>query len=185
MTDPVGVLTAVSVTNGSAINSITSAMSSKLTSSGNITAVQVTLTTDTDAGTTMTVQGVAVTSGETFTHNFRTVPTIAITVKNGSTTNNYTLTVYDELQETNVSNIMNLGWWPARHVSGDLDTYTAGGLAIDLGLFYPKFVVNIMITDGFTGYFDVNTKKLKVYKGQTEATKAELAAAKYDMILME
>lgn len=189
--EPVPALATVVVTNGAAVTvpGTPGPMYCKLGSTGDITNVTVTLTTANDTDT-VTVNGAALTS-LTFSHNFKTGPTVTIVVANagaaeGTSPVTYTLTVYDGVQEVNVANIINIGWWPARRVTGDLDKYAAGGLYIPLGTFKPKFVVNVQITDGFVGYFDIASGKLKVYKSnKTEATEADLATAKYDMILME
>lgn len=187
--EPVPALSAVAVTNGSAVV-VASTMYSKLTSSGDITDVSVTLTAA-NVGDVIKVNGVTVTSGTAFTHDFKAGPTIAIVVSNAeaadpTATANYTLTVYDGVQEINVATITNIGWFGARAISGDLDSYTAGGMLIALGSFKPKYVINIMISDGFTGYFDFANKKLKVYKApNTEATANDLSTATYSMILME
>jgi len=181
--EPVGVLTAVSVSGGATIDSITSAMSCKL-NTGDITNVSVTLTAD--AGSTIKVDGKSVTSATAFVHDFQTKPTISIKVTNGSDNHTYTLTVYDEIQEVKFSTVKNVGWFGARAISGDLDAYAAGGLAIPMGNFKPKYVINVQITSGYTGFFDVDTKKLIVYSAAgTEATAANIRAEKYSLLLME
>ncbi len=188
--EPVPALATVTVTNGSAVT-VASTMYSKLTSSGDITNGSVTLTAA-NAGDLIKVNGTTVTSGTAFVHDFKNDgATLTIVVSNAeaadpTATANYTLTVYDGTQEINVATITNIGWFGARAISGDLDSYTAGGMPIALGSFKPKYVINIMISDGFTGYFDFANKKLKVYKApNTEATANELSTATYSMILME
>ena len=181
--EPVGVLTAVSVAGGATIDSITSAMSCKL-NTGDITKVSVTLTAD--AGSTIKVDNKAVTSATAFVHDFQKKPTITIKVTNGSDNNTYTLTVYDELQEVKLATVKNMGWFGARAITGDLDAYTAGGISIPMGNFKPKYVINIQVTNGYTGFFDVNTKKLIIYSAAgTEATAANIRAEKYSLLLME
>lgn len=178
------VLTAVSVTNGSAINSITSAMSSTLTSSGDIKSVQITLTCD--DGSTIKVGNSTVTSGTAFLHDFSKNPKITIKVTQDSTTNTYTLTVIDGLQDATVSTVARVGWYAARCISGDLDAYTAGGMTLPIGNFTPRFVVNVQITEGYIGVYDLETKKLIVYSAAgTEASASALKTARYNVILME
>ena len=183
MTDPTGVLTAVTVTNGSAINSITSAMSSTLTSSGNIKAVTVTLTAD---GGTIKVNNVAVTSGTAFIHDFSDSKPITIKVTLNDTTTTYTLTVIDAIHTSKLGIIQRMGWFAARSISGDLDAYAAGGLTLPLGNFTPRFVINVQVSEGFIGEYDLETKKLKVYSAAgTEAQASALKTARYNVILME
>lgn len=182
MTDPTGVLTAVSVANGSAINSITAAMSSTLTSAGNIKAVSVTLTAD---GGVIKVNNVTVTSGTAFLHDFSDNKPVTIKVTLNDTTNTYTLTVIDGLLSAGFSTIERVGWFAARCVTGDLDAYTAGGIVLPLGSFKPKFVVNVQVTEGFIGVYDLEEQKLKVYSAAgTEANASALKTATFNVVLM-
>jgi len=128
-----------------------------------------------------------ITSGTAFSANLTSsgVITITATVDTAAT---YTLTItkgtFDDLQSVAIEDISNFGWSGARHISGDLDTYVSGGLAIPLGTFKPRFVINVMVTDGFVGYFDIASGKLKVYKSGSEATVNQLKNSSYDMILL-
>jgi len=177
-------LTAVTVAGQSV--AVSSSMSKVLPYGTSLTSVSVVLTADSG---TITAGGQTVSSGTAFNVNFASASALSISITDDLTTNNYTLTVTaaaaDEIQETSVGVITNVGWFAARCITGDLDAYTAGGLVIPMGNFDPKYVINIMITEGFTGEFDIATKKLKVYKAGVEATKANLATATYSLILME
>lgn len=187
MADPL--LSAVSVTNGSAIGSVTSSMTSVLTSSGNIKAVTVTLTVVAASKVKVNGADVPVTSTTaSFIHDFSNSKpvTIVVTDSAGENPETYTLLVVDELQDMTMTTITKVGWFSAREFKGDLDAYTAGGVPITTGSFKPKHIVSIQITGGFWGEFDFENSKLKVYKAVgTEATKADLAAARFQMILME
>jgi len=161
-------------------------MSIELPSTANLASISVKLTAD--AGSTITFGGTTVTSGTAFTADFSGgAATIVVTQDEAS--NTYTLTVtkgtWDDVQDVSGASITKVGWFSAKEFKGDLDTYASGGITIPLGSFKPKYVVNIMITEGFTGEFIFSTGKLKVYKGGSEATKAQLKTATYSMILME
>lgn len=178
------VLTAVSVANGSAINSITSSMSSTLTSSGDIHNVSVTLTCD--AGSSITVNGVAVTSATAFLHDFSDARPLTIVVTQDASSNTYKLTVVDGILDSSVATIARVGWFAARCFTGDLDAYSAGGIALPLGNFKPRFVINVQVTDGFIGEYDIATQKLKVYSAAgTEASAGALGNSHFNVILME
>lgn len=190
--EPEPALSAVSVANGGAVTvpQTPGPMYSELTSSGDITNVSVTLT-GANAGDVIKVNGTTVTSGTAFIHDFKNDgATLTIVVSNPgavdpTATANYTLTVYDGVQETKMSTIQHVGWFGARCISGDLDAYD-GGLTLALGNFKPKFVISVQVSNGFTGYFDIPTGKLKVYKApNTEANASELSTSKYSVILME
>lgn len=183
-------LTSVKV-NGTTVT-VSDSMAIELPSTTTMTAVPVILTAAEGYG--ITFRGTAVTSGTSFNANFSETSSATIVVTataDESDTKSYSLTVtkgtWDGVLESGVVQITKMGWFAAREFNGDLDTYAAGGLAVPLGSFKPKHVINIMITGGFTGEWDFTNKKLKVYKGGSEATTAQLrtAEAKYTMILME
>lgn len=184
-------LTGITV-NGTAITPIASSMSIELPSTANLASIPVVLTAA--EGCTVTFRGTAVTSGTSFNANFSEASSAAIVVTSSAeppVVEEYTVTVtqgsWDDVFESGMVTIARMGWFAAREFNGDLDTYTPGGIAVPLGSFRPKHVINVMVTGGFTGEWDVVDKKLKVYKAGTEATQAQLksANAKFTMILME
>ena len=75
------------------------------------------------------------------------------------------------------------GWAGTRVFSGTIESYTEDGVDIGLGLFVPRFPISVQIKGGYTGYFDIATKKLLVYSAAglqaTSATNIE-----YTVILM-
>lgn len=81
------------------------------------------------------------------------------------------VTVRPDAAVCNVTTPNSAGWINTRNVYGNLSKYTKGGMTIELGRFRPKQVIGLQIDKGYTGYFDIETKKLKVYKAcDTEAT---------------
>lgn len=174
---------------GRDVGTIKSSMAITLPSTTDMTAVPIKVTgTGTLTAAVGSNPATTVTSDTAFNANLSAsgVVTLTSTVDTATT---YTLTItkgsYDEQQEVTISPFIRVGWFAAREFKGDLDTYEAGGIAIPVGGFTPRHVINIQITGGFTGEFDIATKKLKVYKAGVEATKAQLATATYSMILME
>lgn len=182
-----GEITAVQVAGRNV--TVASSMAITLPSTTNMSAVSIKVT---GTGTLTAAVGsnspAEITSGTAFNADLSSSGVVHLT-STVDTATEYTLTItkgtFDEIQETKMSSITNFGWSGARAFEGDLDAYAAGGLAIPLGTFKPKYIVNIQISGGFTGEFIISSGKLKVYKAGVEATKAQLQTATYSMILME
>jgi hypothetical protein len=170
---------------------IADTMSITLPSTADFTALTI---VPTSAGNYITIGTTTKASGQSFTVSVTSGTAFNVVVQDAASeptdTKTYSLTItkgsYDELLESNMTTIKNMGWFAAREFSGDLDSYAAGGIAIPMGSFKPKYVINIQITGGYWGEWDFANGKLKVYKAVgTEATKADLTSATFRMILME
>jgi hypothetical protein len=116
-----------------------------------------------------------------------------VTAEDGTTTRTYTatITVADAPSPAPVVTASaNLGvkprvpgWAGTRVFSGTIESYTEDGVDIGLGLFVPRFAISVQIKGGYTGYFDIATKKLLVYSAPgTQATSA--TDIEYTVILM-
>lgn len=105
-----------------------------------------------------------------------------VTAEDTFTTKQYVVSVLANLENAVVSYKPRItGWAGVRVVSGDIDSYETGG--VDLGLdFVPRFAISVMIDGPYTGYFDVATKKLKVYNSSGEVS--SLTDVKYTIVLM-
>ena len=83
-----------------------------------------------------------------------------------------------------VENMTAVGWSAVKVATGPLKKYKSGGMTIDTGSLKPRYVVSVMIPGGFTGDFDVATKKLTVYKGGSEASAEDLSDTEYTIFMM-
>ena len=80
--------------------------------------------------------------------------------------------------------INKIGWIDSIVIEGVISEYAEGGIELDLGNSAPKYVISVMIDGGYTGYYDIETNKLKVYASAgTEAS--DISDVKYTVILME
>ena len=125
--------------------------------------------------------------------DFTSDVTYVVTAEDGTTTRTYTatITVADAPSPAPVvTPSTNLGvkprvpgWAGTRLFTGTIGTYAEGGIDLGLGLFVPRFAISVLIDGPYTGFFDVATKKLKVYGSSGEAS-GNLSTVKYSVILM-
>ena len=115
--------------------------------------------------------------------DFSNPVTYTVTAEDGEHTKTYVASVVADLVNASASYKPRItGWAGVRVITGDIDSYSAGG--VDLGLdFTPRFAVSVMIDGPYTGYYDVATKKLKVYNSSGEVT--SLTDVAYTVVLMK
>lgn len=108
-----------------------------------------------------------------------------VTAEDGATKKSYTVyvTVRPDATVLKVHTFNAIGWSNVRTVIGNLASYTAGGIDLKLGFFHPKFVLGIQVDKGYIGYYDLNTKKLRVYKSTGVEASAD-ETVEYSVVLM-
>lgn len=135
------------------------------------------------------IDGKEVAFGTSMTHDFTKKPVLVVKFVDSGDTSQYTVFSFARLNmahDVTMDTIKRVGWFAARCFEGDLDGYSAGGLALPLGGFRPRFVINVQVDNGYTGYYDLENNVLKVYASpNTEATANQLTTARYSVILME
>lgn len=107
-----------------------------------------------------------------------------VTAEDETTTRVYSVIVKVKPDATviGVHNFTTPGWSNVRNIIGNLGSYTAGGIDLNLGSFSPKFVIGVQVDKGYVGYYDLNAKVLRVYKAGVEATANE--TVEFSVILM-
>lgn len=117
--------------------------------------------------------------------NFTTAQTYTVTAEDATTTQAYTVTVTvaADATTTQVGIIPKMGWFDALYATGSLDAYTSGG--VDIGIKDAvKAVVGVQVSGGYIGYFDVGTKKLKIYSSVgTEA--GDVNGIEYSVLVLK
>lgn len=117
--------------------------------------------------------------------SFTSPVSYTVTAEDGTTKRVYSVIVKEKPDATviGVHNFTAPGWSNVRNVIGNLGSYVAGGIDLRLGSFSPKFVIGVQVDKGYIGYYDLNTKRLRVYK----STGAEASAdetVEYSVVLM-
>ena len=80
-------------------------------------------------------------------------------------------------------NFRQMGWSNVKCVTGSLENYRSGGISLNLRSFSPRFVIGIQVDKGYTGYYDLESQKLKVYKGVNEEASAD-EYVRFSVLLM-
>ena len=116
--------------------------------------------------------------------DFSNPVTYTVTAEDTHTTKTYVASVVADLVNASVSYKPRItGWAGVRVVTGDIDAYSAGG--VDIGIdFVPRFAISVSIDGPYTGFYDIATRKLKVYGSSGEASSLP-ADTKYVVVLMK
>lgn len=154
---------------------------------GVISGTAIAVTFPTGTAVTSLVPRVMISKGATIApltaQNFTNPVTYTVTAEDGTTTKTYTVTVTVDPTGKKVSEVSNAGWMGTKVATGDFDTYTAGGIKLDLGSFKPIMVVGIQVDKGYSAYYDLSTQKLTAYTSAgTEFTNA--VNIRYSVVLM-
>lgn len=56
-----------------------------------------------------------------------------------------------------------VGWSNVRFITGNLSKYVRGGMEIKLNNFLPKQIIGIQVDRGYSAFFDVKNRKLRVF----------------------
>ena len=111
---------------------------------------------------------------------------IKITAEDGKTTAVYT--VFTKIREEKKvaqkeHQFRQMGWNNVICVTGSLESYTSGGISLNVRSISPRCVIGVQIDKGYTGFYDLETQKLKVYKGVNEEATAD-ETVRYSVLLM-
>ena len=107
-----------------------------------------------------------------------------VTAEDTTTTKTYTVVVIPDIgSASGLYKPRVPGWSAVRVISGDIDSYSQGGIDIGLGNFVPRFAISVMVDGPFTGFYDVGAKKLKIFDSSGEASSVPVDT-KYVVVLM-
>lgn len=159
------------------------------TYTGSISGLNITVRVPVGTTVTALTPTIAVSTGATVSptsgtaKNFSNPVTYTVTAEDTTTTKTYVVSVVADLGNASVTYKPRItGWAGVRVVTGDIDAYSEGG--VDIGIdFVPRFAISASIDGPYIGFYDVATRKLKVYDSSGEVSSVP-ADTKYVVVLM-